>query len=395
MSLVHAPTLAADKGADMLEGGVVQVAAAHYPALSGQSAGALSVMAWEHGQFRPVPFQVDEMSASGMIWFDDTELAPAGEPGVFDASDVLLVMRSDAGLRAPGDAVPKEGERLQELRLSSEDGAGGFLYVMRGVSQRSERQYVRHDYRSGVTHTDHYVLSVNPDNELDWHSLKLVGHESQGSIVDSLHIRLSANVLLPGARVTLDEDNLRPRDHAFRGGAIRTVVHSRTRIVIAGIPMMSLLMQTWRYPSHIEAHSFVQLPAVYKATLKKPSVEVALRGRVDQRALMSTGGDASIQAPVDGRMELIDHALVEKGLSTDNSRILFQSDEGFRLHTRLDVPASLEGIPLSLVYRDFEGVGPLVGYGLRGWPPERELRFTLKIFFESDADNRQALASGD
>ena len=83
---------------------------------------------------------------------------------------------------------------------------------------------------------------------------------------------------------------------------------------------------------------------------------------------------------------------MERGLTTDESWILFDSQRGFALLADLVVPPELSDIPLALVYQDdahlevkpeqFPGQLPNLGYALRGWPPEQELRFAVRLLFD-------------
>jgi len=91
-------------------------------------------------------------------------------------------------------------------------------------------------------------------------------------------------------------------------------------------------------------------------------------------------------------MDNQERKLVERGLSTDEDWILFDSGKNFSLLTLLEVPKPLSGIPLGLIYQDNEdkevkperypGQLPNLGYQIRGWPPDDKMRFAVKLLFD-------------
>ena len=79
------------------QGRVVKLSASQLPAASGIPLEELSVMRVEQGGFVPVAFQIDEMAAKGMVWFEQSGFDLQGQAGLFDASDELMMMLTDAG----------------------------------------------------------------------------------------------------------------------------------------------------------------------------------------------------------------------------------------------------------------------------------------------------------
>ena len=268
------------------------------------------------------------------------------------------------------------------------------FYLVRGNSERSSRSYVSHDPNSGVTSTDRYVLTTDPDNELNWRHLGYSGYHGRAdaSLIDTLKMRMSGGVLFRFPRITLDNDNLRPVMTGFHIGPIRSVMHLETRVVFAGLPMMKLHVQAHRYANHYEAHSYARIPSLYRSTLKQPQVSVSIDGNGLMGSLVRTARGGDLLATVDGSMDASEEEMVRRGLSSDESWILFDSRQGFALLTELDVPAELRGIPLGLVYQDdrqlsvrpeqYPGQLPNLGYELNGWPEQDELRFSVRLLFD-------------
>lgn len=355
----------------------------------------LSVMRFQSGEWQAVPFQIDEMDEHGLVWFPGNPFRRVGKIRQFDGLDELLFMWADGG-EARGESEPPAGTIQAEVTIrGGADGAVRHFYLVADNPDRSERFYVFHDPDSGVTRTDHYLLTTDPDNELNWRFLGYEGYtgSSDASLVDRLRMNMSGGVLVRFARVTLDNENLRPELVGFRIGPIRSTMHLETRVVFAGLPMMKMHVQARRFANHYEAHTYARVPGVYRAAVKQPEVVVSVDGNAPGGAVVRAAGAPALEARVDGRIDSAEQSLVSAGLTSDNSWILFDSGRGFALLTFLNVPHELEGIPLGLVYHDdrearsgerFPGRSPELGYRLVGWPPEDELRFSLQMFFDSD-----------
>ncbi len=386
-TLTLAATAEAQCRFDPLDRGrVVKVSGAHLPAASAMELSALSVMRVERGRFVPVAYQFDEMDQKGMVWFEDSGFALAGSPGQLDADDQLLMMLTDAGPRAPEGLKPEQGEVISGLTVAD----GCHFYLVRGNSERSDNYYVAHDVDSGETRTALYRLDVDPDNELNWHYLGYRGYQGEGSIIDTLKMRMSAGVLSRFTRMTLDNHNLRPKRVGFSVGPIRSVMHLRTRVVLAGIPVMTIQVQAMRYASHYEAHTYAKIPDLYRATLKEPEVSVTVDGNGQSGAAVYTANFVDNPVIVDGKAD--DQDFADQTMTMDANWILFDSKRDFALLTHLTVPDELMETPLALIYQDdaslavepeqFPGQWPNLGYSLHGWPQPEELRFTVSLYFE-------------
>jgi hypothetical protein len=377
-----------------LEHTVLTLTPAELTSASGSSLEDLSVMVWDGVRFLPVPFQIDEMDDVEMVWFAESGFNRFGEAGIFDGADQLLVMLRDSGIPGADSKALRQGEILAEIRLTSPEGNERAFYLVSGNSARDPRHYVSHDPHTGVTRTDQYVLTTDPDNELNWQYLGYSGYlgRADASLIDTLKMRMSGGVLFRFPRVTLDNDNLRPVMTGFRVGPIRSVMHLETRVVFAGLPMMKLHVQALRYANHYEAHTFARIPSLYRSALKHPQVSVSIDGNRLFGAAVQTARGGALIGTVDGKMDDDERELVRRGLSSDESWILFDSRKGFALLTELDVPPALHGIPLDLVYQDdaeaesrpeqYPGQLPNLGYALNGWPQQDELRFAVRLLFD-------------
>jgi hypothetical protein len=372
-------------------GRVVKISGVQLAAASAMELSSLSVMRVEKGRFVPVAYQFDEMDQKGMVWFEDSGFELAGSPGQLDADDQLLMMLTDAGPRAPEGLKPEQGEVVAGLNVADDC----HFYLVRGNSERSDNYYVAHDIDSGETRTALYQLDVDPDNELNWHHLGYRGYQGEGSIIDTLKMRMSAGVLSRFTRMTLDNHNLRPKRVGFSAGPIRSVMHLRTRVVLAGIPVMTIQVQAMRYASHYEAHTYAKIPDLYRATLKEPEVSVTVDGNDQIGAAVYTANFVDNPVIVNGKAD--DQAFADQTLSMDANWILFDSKRDFALLTHLTVPDELMETPLALIYQDdaslavepeqFPGQLPNLGYSLQGWPQPEELRFTVSLYFEDGLED--------
>lgn len=384
---------------NILDKRVLEIAASELPVAEGLAIERLSVAAWNETGFVPVPFQIDEMGEADMVWFPDSGLERRGATGAFDREDRLLLLHADAGGKAPSDAALQEGRLLGLIKLNDTGQQDRFFYLLLDDPRRSDRRYVSHNVQTGATETAGYTLKVDPDNELNWRFLDYQTYDGEGSIIDTLKMRMSAGLLYRGARIHMDNDNLRPTLTGFRSGPIRSVMHLETRVVFGGIPMMRLQIQAHRYPWHYEAHTYARIPALYKTALRAPEVAVSIDGNAQYDAIVRTARGGELEGLIDGRIDAEERRLIERGLSTDESWILFDSQRGFAMLTLLDVPPALSGIPLDLLYQDdaiaevtpeqFVGQLPNIGYVLNDWPPERELRFSVSLLFDSDIGDQE------
>lgn len=377
-----------------LEHTVITLTPMELPALKGQLIDNLSVMVWKGEQFVPIPFQIDEMDQFDLVWFAGSHFDRQGEEGLFDGVDQLLVMLRDAGTAAPQGQQPAQGKITAEVRLNTPQNTSHVFYLVSGNPQRDSYHYVSHDPRTGVTRTERYVLVTDPDNELNWRHLGYSDYRGRAdaSLINSLEMRMSGGVFFRFPRMTLDNNNLRPTMVGFDIGPIRSVMHLETKVVFAGLPMMKLHVQAHRYANHYEAHSYAKIPGLYRSTLKYPQVSVSIDGNNLLGSSVRTARSGDLVVKVDGNMDATEEELVRRGLSSDESWILFDSLQGFALLTELDVPPQLRGIPLELVYQDqrdpkslteqLAGQLPTLGYALNGWPEQDELRFAVRLLFD-------------
>lgn len=377
-----------------LEHTVVTLTPMELPEIQGQPIDDLSVMVWNGEHFIPIPFQIDEMDSFDLVWFVENNFDRQGKEGLFDGADQLLVMLRDGGTAAPVEQQPAQGQIIAVVTLATPQQTDHTFYLVSGNSQRDGYHYVSHDPRTGVTRTERYILATDPGNELNWRHLGYTDYRGRAdaSLINSLKMNMSGGVFFRFPRMSLDNNNLRPTMTGFHIGPIRSVMHLETRVVFAGLPMMKLHVQAHRYANHFEAHTYAKIPGLYRSALKRPQVAVSIDGNNLLGSVVRTARSKELAAKVDGKISADEKELIRRGLSSDESWILFDSLKGFALLTELDVPPQLRGIPLELIYEDqrdakippeqLSGQLPTLGYELNGWPEQDELRFAVRLLFD-------------
>jgi hypothetical protein len=217
------------------------------------------------------------------------------------------------------------------------------------------------------------------------------------SLVDTLKMRISGGVFTPLTRLTLDNDNLRPKVIGTRTGPIRSTIQLETAVVVSGVTVMRMQVQVLRYPRHFEAFTHARIPKLYRMALSNPEVRVTVDGNNLNGAIVRTARGGTLRAVVDGSLDDTERQLLSRGLSSDEDWLLFDSRNGFSMLTFLDVPPELKGIPLQLVYEDdprksdkperVKGQQPNLGYGIRGFPPGEDFHFGVTLAFDKDLNN--------
>lgn len=365
------------------------------PAASGLAINTLRVAVVRGGVLQPIPFQIDEYNKAGLVWFPATQVPINGKEGIFDGADRLLLLAGDLSSESfPASLAPPPGY-LGELAATIQ-GETRYLQLIAGDFPQAKEVYVHHDLATGITETPFYTLRVEPGNELNWQYLMVDSWQGDRSrsLVDTLKMRISGGVFTPLTRLTLDNDNLRPRLVGSRAGAIRSTMQLETSVVVAGITVMKMQVQVIRYPRYFEAFTHARIPKLYRMALINPEVRVTVDGNDQRGAVVRTARGGPVQAIVDGVLDDNERQLLARGLSSDEDWLLFDSRNGFSMLTFLDVPAELRGIPLELVYEDdsrkndkperVKGQQPNLGYGIRGFPPGEDFHFGVTLAFDKE-----------
>ncbi len=358
--------------------------------LHGLPVSSLSVVSWHDGEFHPIPYQIDEINREGLVYFEDGPdvFHGVGSNGLFDAKDQLGFMWQDVGKQAPQDAQPEGGNIVADVSVSVAGLPPGHVYLVQGSKTRTHRRYINQNISTGVTLTPYYVLKVNPDNELDWYSLRYNGYQGTGSIVASLQMRMSGRLFF-SPTITLDNSNLKPELLAVKQGLIRSVALMKIHVVLMGVPVMTIYEQISRYTARYQAVTYAVIPDLYSTVLKSPRVAVSIVGNKLRHSLLTTALHQDDPVEIDGEMSAEEKQLVKNGISNRHNWLYFDSNRNFVMMTRLAIPPRLRDVPVVLVYRDQNKMGghaaqlPQIGYGISGWPKADVMRFGLDLLFDN------------
>lgn len=374
---------------------IIQLLPADLPMLSGQTVTAIRIAVVRNGQLIPVPFQIDEYNEAGLVWFSSVDVPIKGKKNIFDGDDRLLILAGDISTESFTAGMSAPPGYLGELSVNI-NGETRFLQIISGEFPQATAWYVQHNLVTGITETPFYKLQVDPDNELNWRHLMVQswrGNREQ-SLVDTLKMRISGGVFTPITRVTLDNDNIRPKIIGQKSGPIRSTIQMEAAVVVAGIPILKMQVQVSRYPRYFEANTHARIPKLYRMALINPDVRVTIDGNNLGKSVVRTARGGNLQAVVDGVIDDVERDLIARGLNADENWLLFDSGNGFSILTFLDVPPDLRNVPLNLIYEDaptkrnkperIRGQQPNLGYGIRGFPPGEDFYFGVTLVFDKE-----------
>lgn len=173
----------------------LEVEGIELPALYGEALERIHAYAWRDGEFRAIPFQIDERGPEGG-YFGEDEL-----PGQLDDNDQLVVMLEDLGDRASACCWIEAADSLRwELGLEDPlDGGAGWLYLFTGDLPRSALDYVGvSSWEPFAVETDRYSHRYEEGNADVLTELRILPPLGNGEdFVDRFKIRMKPGFLLP------------------------------------------------------------------------------------------------------------------------------------------------------------------------------------------------------
>ncbi len=151
----------------------VEVRGATLGTLVGVPITEIVVYAYDGSTWAPIPFQIDEVDASGAY--------TSTEDGLLDDNDVLVFMARDLGVGAPVAQWPADDQARSHSReiLRAVDpisGASGVVYVYRSTTlARNATSYVTWDQATQSLTTPAYSAGFDPANFIGLANLSLHG----------------------------------------------------------------------------------------------------------------------------------------------------------------------------------------------------------------------------
>lgn len=378
---------------------VVEVSAKLVRMRGGLEKNRYSIAVFVDQQLKPIPFQIDEYNVEGAVYFAKARVPLMGELGKYDGDDRLLFMLEDAGEQMPESmsqdlSILEKGELLAEIKVNDTTGIR-YVYLLLDNPMRSSIDYIRYDPETGLNESDYYKLSVNKKNLLEWTNLSYNTYEgpNQGSILDTLKLRISGRILLNMASLTLTNRNLKAKLLGYVDGPIRSVVQLKTSIVIAKIPVMKIQVQLLHYRRHIHAISRTKTPKVIPYLFRDPKISVSLDANDLKGSQLYTALLPSQPAQVDGFLSRNESLLIDNGVDKNHTWLLLRSPYNFQILTSLDLQES-DQTPVSLVYQDdaklknkperYVGQLPNFGYLIENIPMETMYYMGVQVYFDDN-----------
>lgn len=374
-----------------------QLDAHNLDALHGKSAREFTVFALHDGQFDPVPHQWLEMNTDGLPYFStDKSAKPAGQPGVIDPSDMLLLRREDGGMQLD-QRVP---EQVVAEIVAGVPGEQRYYYVVRNAYRQATQRYVKFDPNKMVIKSTDYALFLDQDNLLVWNDFHYRGFQSNSgqreSLLDTLKIRLSTGVFSENARVTLNNKNLEPRIEEIVEGPLAWGIYATTTLHVAKIPVMRIRNYFLLMPRQVDIHARFTLPLVAKTVLQNPSISMSLDGNQLYGGKLVTSWTGTRVAITDGKMSADEEAMTGEPM-TGKPWLWFGTGRGFDLLAELDFREGFDQ-PVRLLYQDdanlanaperFPGQLPNIGFTIEDLPIGKEFYFVASMYFSENSDNK-------
>lgn len=328
-----------------------------------------SLWKWSANHWIPVPYQFNEYDDNGNIWIEKVGIAAAGPINTLDDSDRILAIDT-------GAATTKKHITPKDKIVAALISTSGITYYLRNTHAPEVEKHVNFSRQSGVTRTPLYELSANPDNEIIWRSLKDAQADSNSApLIDSLELEISAGILTSFSRVSLGPKNLKAEVVGSQGGPLRQTTSYHIKVVMLGIPVMTVDMQMSRYPAAITFSSNAKIPAAYRAIIRKPRVTIGLNSPICQSGTVSLGGTPAHPICPDNNRQISDISMPVAG----KSGVLELTKDGMHLSVTLE---NRGDSPLPIEYYLHPSVSGLQGgYKMSHLPDDNIVQFFMSLDF--------------
>lgn len=355
----------------------------------------LSLMTVKDGKLEPIPFQIDELDQSGLVWMPKYSKHPIeGKENYFDESDELLFMFRDAGTLAYDEnsmGLLEQGKVLQEIVVTADEHEDRFVYLVVGNERRSEADYVSLDISTGDLDTTYLTMNFNPDNFIELTNITAkVGPGKGKNLVESVHLEVSTGILNKNLRVKFSSGkNIHVKALAVKDGPIRATNLIEAKVKLGLMTVMkdrfniNNYEQAFNMRTRFSGDSYAM--AKYASfILKEPEMKFFLdfAGLEGGRISFQSIADAGEYPVIDGTMSPLEYEINERRLPGD--WLWINSSLGWDLFLSNQLPVVpgglfdnfLEGMELNLVYQDgvtdlpdaeYAG-GPRIGVHGKGLP---------------------------
>ena len=223
------------------------------PHLLGKPIAHLSLMSVQQGQLKPMPYQIDALDESGLIYIPGlSKKPPAGPVNKLDLSDEIVFMLRDAGEQL---SVASSEKILQEIKIQTPEPC--YVYLVENNNQRSSINYLRTSLKKGTLQTPALFLKFNPKNLADIQQAALrQGDGYSKNLLAKLELSASAGILSSLFTTHLSlKDNIEAKPIGVKEGPVRSTFLLRTTIKWIGIPFYHSDFSINFYPYSIKMPS--------------------------------------------------------------------------------------------------------------------------------------------
>ncbi|MBL4794697.1 MAG: hypothetical protein JKY24_04155 [Pseudomonadales bacterium] len=398
---------------------LMQVNGSQTPELLGIVLEELSLLSAQSNKLKPIPFQFSEVNTEGYTFFSKVNIAIDGVKGSFDKNDKLIFLLRDAGPRfSNGDfsvinanihtSKATTQQIISEIEIDTTTGKryvyvsqNRFLTTQYGQADNDHdtmKSFVSYDKEKGMVSTDFYTLQVEPKNPINWRDFNYstFTDKTKTSILDTLKIRLDGGVFNRFVPLHIDNGNLKAKIVDIQHGPLITTLLLKTKVVVASIPVMKMLIYFEIMPQEIGFNARIHIPKVAKRVLINPKLSISLDGNDLKGSIMQTAMMPGLIAHVDGKLSSTEKKLLKSRLSNDNNWIWFSTQKGFDMFAFMSVPEKYN-IPIDLLYQDsdtlsdkperFQGQGPNIGFRMSKLPSGTTLHVSSVLVFTDNIGN--------
>lgn len=357
------------------------------PWILGWKLDELSLAAMVDGVMEPIPFQIDQYNTGGAIYFEGWHIPMNGDSQLMDATDKLLFLFKDAGVRRDASA-PYDGEMVAEIVTHDRDGIQRFVYLVHNSRLRSDEQYVRYSAEIGLVETDFYSLRYNKDNHLKWDEFSYVNYVGERPL-DSLKLRLHTGIVTSVTSTELNNDQIVALPTSEIIGPIRTTTQLELNLYLFGVSIMQMSMQIHHYPKSIMFDVRGVIPELRRRLMVDPTMAMSVDANRLLGAATYTSAWPDHPGIVDGVVDENESNMIKAGLTAEDSWIWVTSKRNLDILAVMDYLGDFNE-PLSLVYEDdfdkedppevFPGQMPNVGYSIDKFPMNGFIGLVVSMF---------------
>lgn len=341
------------------------------PAVRGTPNARISLMTYGDNTLKPIPFQIDEMDETGLVFANHKKQARLlGLPGIFDGEDELLFMLGDASEAPAPLSVLQNYQILEVLQVGLPEKKSSVVYLVLDNAARASQQYVATDLEKGFLETDSLKLQFDPKEFSQISSIQLKNQLAKLSpnILDAVKLEISTGILNRNVRISAElgkEITLKPL--TVVEGPVRATLLLEVRFRFLGLTLhrdqmgLNFYRRSVNVPTRFTTSS-LRSARLFLSLLRQPRINLDLEFRRLQGATLHVDSYVTpgqvYRGEIDGHMSPLEQAANQETLPGDY--IWLSSGQGW--HTVLTntlpvVPQGLfdsylKGLDIQVTYND-------------------------------------------